>query len=195
MINIPLNLFVISMTATPGPANMAHLASGQNSGFKKSLPFLLGNVAGLLLMNLSVGFGIGQMIQATPVVNLALRIIGTIYIFYLAIAIIRSSYSVVTDRKKFTFYDGMILQFLNPKSWAMSVAAFSQFSDPSMPFLPQIIGLSLCFLLWQPLSHGLWAVTGAGIMSWLEKKRARLLFFNATASIIMVASSLYSLAS
>lgn len=195
MINIPLNLFVISMTATPGPANMAHLASGQNSGFKKSLPFLMGNVAGLLLMNLSVGFGIGRLVQATPAVNLALKILGTIYIVYLAVAIIRSSSSVMTDRKTFTLFDGMILQFLNPKSWAMSVAAFSQFSDSSLPLFPQIIGFSLCFLLWQPISHGLWAATGAGIMGWLEKKRARLLLFNSTASAIMVASTVYSLAS
>lgn len=193
MISISLNLFVISMTATPGPANMAHLASGQTSGFRRSLPFLVGNVIGLLIMNLSVGFGIGRIIQSYPAISLIIKALGSCYIVYLAISLIRSSKGGFSEKKRFSFYNGILLQFLNPKSWAMSVSAFSQFSDPTIPLAPQIIGFSLCFLMWQPISHGLWTAAGAGIMEWLKKKRNRLLLFNSGASALMVGSTIYAL--
>ena len=193
MISLPLNLFVISMTATPGPANMAHLASGQSMGFKKSLPFLFGNAAGLLIMNLSVGFGMGGLIQSSPDISMGIKIAGLGYILFLAYSLIKSSGSGGSSSQSFSFVQGILLQFLNPKSWAMSVSAFSQFSDPKMPIVPQILGFVLCFLFWQPISHGLWTAAGVGIMDWLQKTGGRQLAFNITASVLMVGSTVYSL--
>jgi len=193
MISLPLNLFVISMTATPGPANMAHLASGQSMGFKKSLPFLLGNAVGLLIMNISVGFGIGGILQTYPVISTAIRFAGTGYIIFLAYSLIKSSASGGSSKRSFSFSQGILLQFLNPKSWAMSVSAFSQFSDSQMPIVPQILGFALCFLFWQPIAHGLWTAAGVGIMDWLHKTGKRRLIFNITASGLMVGSTVYSL--
>jgi len=193
MISLPLNLFVISMTATPGPANMAHLASGQSIGFRRSLPFLLGNAIGLLLMNLSVGFGIGSILQTYPIISMIIRIAGIGYILFLAYSLIKSSASDSNDSRSFSFSQGILLQFLNPKSWAMSVSAFSQFSDPQMPIVPQILGFALCFLFWQPISHGLWTAAGVGIMDWLQKTGRRRLVFNIVASVLMVGSTVYSL--
>lgn len=193
MISVPLNLFIISMTATPGPANMAHLASGQSIGFRKSLPFLAGNAAGLFFMNMSVGFGLGSLIQSNPAITLSVKLAGMAYIIYLAVCIIRSSSAASAGQGNFSFMHGVLLQFLNPKSWAMSVSAFSQFSDPAMPMASQIAGFALCFLFWQPISHGLWTAAGVGIMGWLQKSRPRRLIFNICASILMVGSTAWSL--
>src|SRR5579862_4419927 len=53
-------LFALVTTITPGPNNTMLLASGVNFGFRRTLPHILGISAGVALLMLSVGFGLGE---------------------------------------------------------------------------------------------------------------------------------------
>ncbi len=57
-------LFALVTSITPGPNNTMLLASGVNFGFRRTLPHILGISAGVVLLMLSVGFGLGEAFPA-----------------------------------------------------------------------------------------------------------------------------------
>lgn len=60
------------------------LASGVNFGFAKTIPHMLGISIGFLVLLLAVGFGLGAVLTAFPVLHTALKIAGGVYLLYLA---------------------------------------------------------------------------------------------------------------
>ena len=56
---VPLLLFSISTTFTPGPNNIMIMNSGMNFGIQKSLPHYLGICFGFPAMVLMVALGLG----------------------------------------------------------------------------------------------------------------------------------------
>jgi len=54
---IALTLFALSQIGTPGPANMALLATGAGYGLRRALPFVAGVVVGKQLIIWPLGFG------------------------------------------------------------------------------------------------------------------------------------------
>ena len=56
-------LFVVVTTITPGPNNTMLLASGVNFGFRRTVPHILGISAGVVVLMLSVGFGLGEVFR------------------------------------------------------------------------------------------------------------------------------------
>ena len=62
----PFLLFVIVMTGTPGPGNLAMLALGQSVGFKKSIPFLIGMVTGGVCVGILICMGLGELYMTSP---------------------------------------------------------------------------------------------------------------------------------
>ena len=48
----------MSQVATPGPANMAMMATGARFGFKAALPFVVGVILGKQLIIWPIGYGI-----------------------------------------------------------------------------------------------------------------------------------------
>ena len=54
-------LFVIVMTGTPGMGNLSMMAIGQTTGFRSSLPFLVGTTVGAVSLNTLVGLGLGGL--------------------------------------------------------------------------------------------------------------------------------------
>ncbi|MEO1704619.1 MAG: LysE family translocator, partial [Pseudomonadota bacterium] len=55
---LALMTFAASQVGTPGPANMALLATGARFGFARALPFVAGVIAGKQLLVWPLGFGL-----------------------------------------------------------------------------------------------------------------------------------------
>ena len=81
---IALTLFALSQIGTPGPANMALLATGAGYGLRRALPFVAGVVVGKQLIIWPLGFGLMQLAQSAPGVFLAMKYLSAAYIVYLA---------------------------------------------------------------------------------------------------------------
>ena len=113
---LPLLLFSISMTITPGPNNVMVTASGVNFGYKKTLPHILGITFGFPVMIVLIGLGLGSVFKSFPVIHHILKYIGATYLLYLAWKI--ATFSNVNnngDRNKpFTFWQAVIFQWINP---------------------------------------------------------------------------------
>lgn len=79
---LAFTLFAFVTSITPGPNNMMLLASGVNFGFSRTLPHMLGISVGFFVLVLAVGFGLGSVFKARPVLYTILRYVGAAYLLY-----------------------------------------------------------------------------------------------------------------
>lgn len=77
-------LFAISATLTPGPNNALVMGSAFNYGVRNTLPLLFGMCLGFPALLLLVSFGLDTVLKYIPEVLLYLRIVGSLYLLYLA---------------------------------------------------------------------------------------------------------------
>ncbi len=117
---------------TPGPNNMLLTSTGANFGFMRSIWLMLGIMLGMQSMLLLVAFGVGSLILIYPSLHLALKILGSLYLLWLAWKIATSAYEKldtnVAPAKPLRLYQGWLLQFLNPKAWLMGLGSVASFS-------------------------------------------------------------------
>ena len=76
--------FAFSTTITPGPNNIMMLSSGVNYGVKASLPHFFGICFGFPLMVLLVGLGFGLIFTTLPWLHTVIKVIGVVYLLWLA---------------------------------------------------------------------------------------------------------------
>jgi hypothetical protein len=77
-------LFALVTSITPGPNNTMLLTSGVNFGFRRTLPHVFGISAGVVLLMLCVGFGLGEAFHRFPALYSVLEIASVAYLLYLA---------------------------------------------------------------------------------------------------------------
>jgi len=192
MFGLPFVLFVIAMTGTPGPGNLAHMAIGQSSGFRSALPFLAGTTFGGVCLDTSVAFGLGKVVMASDALALTLKVVGAVYILYLAWKVVNLTVDAPGEVKRFSFRDGALIHPLSPKSWAMALVAFSQFSDPAAPLIPQVAAFVFTFMFFQIFFHSLWCVAGVSLVRVLRSARIRVAV-NGVVALVMVGVTLHAL--
>ena len=95
-----------------------------------------------------------------PVIQEIIRILGSIFLVYLAYLISFSKQSKGAPIKNpITFSKAFILQFINPKSLVVSMTTVSIFIDPANYLRDSIIVISYFFLL-AVLSINSWCLIG-----------------------------------
>ncbi len=161
---------------TPGPNNMLLTTSGANFGFIKTIPLMLGIMLGMQIMLLLVAFGVGSLIILYPTIHVLLKIAGSVYLLWLAWKITTAAYeSLEMDDSLATtlpFWQGTVLQLINPKAWLMSLGAVASFSLSGTLYTTSIIGISLAMLLVNLIAGIAWLGFGTVIGHWLKTPRA-----------------------
>ena len=157
-------VFAASQIGTPGPANMALMATGARFGFRAALPFVAGVALGKQLVIWPVGFGLMQLADRAPGVFVALKFASAAYIIWLAwkVANLRLGQGARTEAAP-GFLAGLIVHPLNPKAWAMIVGSFTAFIAPGTPALAATATVAAVLLGCQIVLHPLWTLAGAGI--------------------------------
>ncbi|MCK9171521.1 MAG: LysE family transporter [Treponema sp.] len=84
---LPVILFVFIMAITPGPNNMLLTASGARFGYKRTLTLILGMILGMLSQLIVCAAGFVFLFEKFPRLHTVLKVIGTVYILYLAVRI------------------------------------------------------------------------------------------------------------
>ncbi len=189
---LPFIFFVIAMTGTPGPGNLTMMAIGQTTGFSSSIPFLMGTAVGCIILDSLVACGLGEVIIASPGVANTLRILGLVYILYLAVKIFTMQLTTKKITKRFSFFEGFLIHPLSPKSWAMAIVAFSQFMKPEQPLIPQAVVFVLCFLVGLLIFHSSWCAAGALIPRFISSKPI-LFAINCVMVTLMVSATGYAM--
>ncbi|WP_319777680.1 LysE family translocator [Maridesulfovibrio sp.] len=185
-------IFVIVMTGTPGPGNIASMALGQTVGFKRSIPFLSGVIIGGMIMDFLSAMGLAKLFLAYPQVSSVLKIGGLVYILYLAWKVLNMQAESSAKPKAFKFVEGLALHPLNPKHYAMTVSAFAQFVDPGANRITEIMIFVGTFTCGAALFHSLWCFAGESFIKMLRSPMVRHTV-NISMVVLMVGATAYAL--
>ncbi|WP_250454253.1 LysE family translocator [Caballeronia sp. ATUFL_M2_KS44] len=171
--NLPLFLFAVVATITPGGATTLATASGARFGFGRSIPLMLGIAIALALLAAVAALGLGGILLAMPALQTIVKALGSAYLLWLAWRVARSGppNAAGGPAQPVTFVNGMLLLWLNPKSWAMTVGAAASFAliadSPHRlaMLLGAAFGVSAC------ASLALWCALGALLAQTLRTPR------------------------
>lgn len=190
---VPLAIFAASQVGTPGPANMALMATGARFGFRAAVPFVAGVALGKQLIIWPVGFGLMELSARAPWVFETLKYVSAAYIIWLAwkVANLRLGQSGETGTAP-GFVAGLIVHPLNPKAWAMIVGGFTAFVDPQTPALVATATIAAILLSCQIVMHPLWTLAGDAIAKTVAGKPAEP-YLMWTLAALTVASVLFVL--
>ncbi|GHC75402.1 lysine transporter LysE [Limoniibacter endophyticus] len=187
---LPVALFGVASSITPGPNNFMLLSSGVNFGFRRTLPHMWGIVAGGISLFLAVGLGLGAIIKAFPELHLVLKIAGGGYLLYLAWKI-ASSRTMKSGKSAdaaypLSFIQAALFQWVNPKAWVLALTAFSLYADPRFPFWSVLIITAILSTVNIPCVST-WAGFGVALRGFLADP-VRLKWFNICMGILLALS-------
>ena len=180
-------LFAFATAGTPGPNNMMLLASGANFGFRRTVLHILGISCGLGVMVAAMGFGLGGVFKAWPVLHEVLRWAGGAYMLWLAwkIANAKGIAGGEAGGRPQTFWQAAAFQWVNPKAWAMALTAATTYT-PEGSSVGVLIVAGTFMLVGAPCSAA-WAGFGQGMRRFLDRP-AVLRAFNLTMAALLVVS-------
>lgn len=121
-------IFAFVTSITPGPNNYLLFSYGKKYGFKDSSKLMLGIFLGFFVLLYVSGYGIAGMVTNSPTIGLILKLVSSVWLFYLAVVLSKLSSDVsVNSNLKIGFYHGFFMQFINPKAWIMAITGASAF--------------------------------------------------------------------
>ena len=184
-------LFAVVAASTPGPSNLILTSTGANVGLLRGLPCLGGVVIGMGLMMFLVAFGLGNVVLASPGLILILKWGGIAFLLWLSWKIATAGRSdATTEKQPLGFWGAAAFQWINPKSWLVSVSAVSVYLHPAAgTVFTQAMGLGLLFILAALPSCFIWLAFGASLQRFLSTKRTARIF-NVTMGVLLAAAVL-----
>ncbi|MEO8118405.1 MAG: LysE family translocator [Rhodoferax sp.] len=189
-------LLVLTTAAsfTPGPNNTLSTALGANLGLKRSLRFVFAVPIGWgLLFSVCAG-GVGAVVVALPSLRFSIKLIGVVYLLWLAFKLARSGALAQADtaQLKVTFWQGVLLQFVNIKAWMLAltvVAGWLAGREDAVSRFAVILPVMLVFGLTSNLTY---ALIGSLLRDWLSgphNSGLRLRWFNRGMAAVLAATA------
>ncbi|TAP40135.1 LysE family translocator [Alteromonas sp. KUL49] len=174
---LSMMLFSLVLSISPGPVNLVALTCGFNNGLLRSIPFVSGSTLGFVTLLFATGMGLGEISLYLPSAYDYLKYLGCGYLLYLALAISTSKVAEPNEDPRsntFSFSQGWLMQWLNPKAWVACLAGCSAFgvyeSDTRFSLFIGIY-LVICFV-----GIASWALLGSKMNSVLRSHRHIKLF-------------------
>jgi len=173
---IPLVSFVLVTTFTPGPNNISSASMGVFYGYRDTVKYLAGIMVGFFLIMLLCAYVSSTLLKLMPSVEPVLRIIGSLYILWLAFGTARASYTFDnTDRPPMGFKKGFFLQTFNPKVAVYGLTLYSTFLATAAKNPLLLTVSALLFALTAFWATSTWALGGSAIRKHLHQDRVRML--------------------
>lgn len=180
---------IFFLLITPGPGVLSAAGVGAAFGFRVGWRYILGLAIGNNLVALAVITGLAAAVLASPTIRTILMFASTAYFFYLAvrIALAGSKIGFISAQGDPNLKDGILLQLINPKAYAVNTFLFSGFPIYDGSYTTEV-GLKLLIfnIIWFPI-HLLWVWFGASIRKLdLPAKTQRLINFAMAGSMLIV---------
>ena len=168
---LPLILFGIATAFTPGPNNILSSYSGFNFGFKKTIPLMLGVILGWTTMLTVMASGLIIIFQKYIFLQSIIKILGTIFLIYLAYKIAFSSTNGSENIKKpVLFFDTFLFQFINPKGVMVAMIAVSTFIDVQNNYLRDATIVIITYFFMAVFSVSSWCLLGKYLRKFATSK-------------------------
>lgn len=153
---------VFFLIVTPGPGVLSTAGVGSGFGFRAGLAYVGGLFLGTNLVALAVVSGLAAALLAVPVVHGALFYASVTYLLYLAakIAFAGSRIAFIEAQGAPGFLNGVALQAINPKAYAVNTALFSGFAFwPTNAATEVALKFLIINAIWVPIHLG-WLFAG-----------------------------------
>ena len=169
---IPLIFFSIAAAFTPGPNNIIGSYSGFNFGIKKSIPLILGVTLGYtILISLAAG-GLNIVFNAFPILKTIIKIIGSIFLIYLAYKIsFQNQIQEKSIKNPVEFFDTFIFQFINPKGVFAAITSISLFVELGENYIFHSVVVITVSFFCAVTSITSWCLLGKFLRRFAENKK------------------------
>jgi threonine/homoserine/homoserine lactone efflux protein len=164
-------LAVSILAISPGPDNIFVLMQSVVHGKKYGLATIIGLMTGCIVHTTFVALGISAIIKENNTIFLGIKILGAVYLLYLAYKVITGGSEISTSTKKIDkktpfqlFKIGFIMNVLNPKVTLFFLALFPGFLfSEILPISLQFYILGALFILVSFVVFSLIAILGGTI--------------------------------
>ena len=193
-----LLVLATAMSFTPGPNTTLSTALAANHGLRRALPFICAVPVGWAGLLGVCALGLGALVLAVPLLSWSVKLIGVVYLLYLAAKIARSHQLGEADSAHLnvTFWQGAALQFVNIKAWMLALAIVSGWiagrADPGLRFAV-VLPVMLIFAFSSNLTY---ALAGSLLRDWLAGPAGtnrRLMWFNRSMATVLVVTAIWML--
>ncbi len=132
----------IILAITPGPDMALFLSRAINFGKAHGIMAMLGALSGVMIHTALVVFGVSVLITTAPIAFFALKIVGALYLLWLAISALRAGQNFALTKKndgakpklKNSYLTGLGINLLNPKIVLFFITFLPQFVSSADPY-------------------------------------------------------------
>jgi threonine/homoserine/homoserine lactone efflux protein len=179
----------LAIMGSPGPATVSLTAVASACGVRRSLAYLVGIIAGTMLVLVAVATGITATLLAVPALRIVLIVISAAYILWLAyhIATAPPLAAETTAAEAPSLAGGILLGVANPKGWVAIAAVFAgaRLADSATTDAAAKIAMLTMMIV---LILTAWLIVGAFLARFLrDPRRARII--NTALAIALVAAT------
>ncbi|MCJ8299692.1 MAG: LysE family translocator [Pseudomonadales bacterium] len=171
---------IFFLVISPGPDLVLISSYSSTRGFKAGLMISVGVFVAGVIQTLLVAFGLGQLMQAVPILALAIKSLGALYLAWLGCKMLRSWYenhhaqaeavSVPADSNLNLISKGLLNNLLNPKALLFFSLFLPQFINTSHPISMQIFILGMLLSIFALVMNLLFALFFSQLGRTLGKK-------------------------
>lgn len=191
--------FIIASTiiiSMPGPTVMMVISYAINKGKAAAFASITGVVLGdLTAITLSLA-GVGALLATSSLLFSILKFAGAAYLLYLGIKLwldnpkkLKQATLKKQESNKRIFTNVYLVTTLNPKCLLFFIAFVPQFITQSLPIMPQMIIITLSFVILGGLNATFWAI-GIGKMAEKIMSPTRLKILNRIGGSFMITAAI-----
>lgn len=175
----PFLIFVAAclvLLIVPGPAVLYITARSIDQGRMAGMLSVLGVHLGTSVHVLGAALGLSALLLTSALAFTLVKTLGAAYLIYLGLKRIFSKHSDATrevTRGSLTriFWEGVVVNILNPKTALFFLAFLPQFVDPARGMIAgQVLVLGTVFIILGILTDGAWALAAETAASWIRAR-------------------------
>jgi threonine/homoserine/homoserine lactone efflux protein len=175
----------LALLVVPGPAVLYVVAQSAEHGRVAGLVSVAGIHLGTLVHVAAAAIGLSALIVSSAVAFSVVKYAGAAYLVYLGVRrlLAREPAPEATagdEPLARLFWQGSLVNVLNPKTALFFLAFLPQFIDPNGTVWTQTVVLGLTFVALGFVSDGLYALAAGTIGRWIRERRRALRYASGT---------------
>jgi len=181
---------------TPGPNTTLSTALAANLGLRRALRFVISVPVGWGMVFILCAGGVGTAVVTMPALRVGIQVVGVGYLLWLAWKLYHVNSLAQADATHLdvTFWQGVMLQFLNIKAWMLAITVVAGWLAGRADAYERFTLILPLMLLFGLSSNLTYALMGSLLRDWLtdpEHGGRRLRWFNRSMAAVLVATAVW----
>lgn len=176
---LSFSIATLFLALSPGPDNIYVLTQSLVNGAKSGIATTAGLISGCIVHTTLLAFGVSALILASEEIFYGIKVLGALYLLYLAFTIYRSdtelSFSENAPKKSNweLFKQGVIMNLVNPKVMIFFLAFFPGFLwNTSENLVSQFYILGITFMVVSFITFSSIALLAGNVSQFLLKHKS-----------------------